>query len=54
MKARESRLGWFDRVQIGVVNEQVRKINLIQVERKKKGKEMPKIKLVQVIKKNGM
>ena len=40
-KMRKSRLRWFDHVQIGVINERVRKINLIQVERER---EMPTIK----------
>ena len=35
MKMRESCLRWFDHIQIGVINERVRKINLIQVERER-------------------
>ena len=35
MKMRESCLRWFDHVQIGVINERVGKINLIQVERER-------------------
>ena len=53
MKMRESCLRWFDHIQIGVINERVRKINLIQVERERE-REMPTLKWVKVIKKNGM
>ncbi len=47
-KMRESRLRWFDHMQIREINAPVRKSELIQ--KKKRGRGRPKITIVEVVK----
>ena len=51
-KMRESCLSWFGHVHRITKNERVKKSELIQVERTKKHREIPKITLIEAVKRN--